>query len=294
MERRSFSSACTIGELLFEATKSLAPSDSSRLDSELLLAHVLGVERTGLLIRLREDCSDAEKTIFAELVDRRRLGEPVAYILGCKEFYGLSFEVTPDVLIPRPETELLVEEAVGMLREKQSVSILDLGTGSGCISISVAHKLLARGIDVELVAVDISEKALEVARRNAEKHRVAHVITFKVSDWYSSLDSTKQRFDCIIANPPYVDRQETLSPELAFEPSTALFSLDEGLSDATRIIDGAQDFLLDDGVLLCEVGAYKYSRMQILMDSFKEHYAVSHLGDGNDLERFLVVKMIKR
>ena len=291
MEKHSFSNIDSVGDLILSASRILATSDSSRLDSELLLAHVLRTDRTGLLVRFRETLSDEHVNQFGKLVDRRRSGEPVAYIVGEKEFYGRSFEVNPSVLIPRPESELLVDEALASFALKKTASILDLGTGSGCLAVSLTSELLSKGVDARSVAVDRSAEALAVARKNAQRYGTAEAIEFVESDWYSSLEGEQGRFDVIVANPPYVVCDEPLARELSFEPPSALFSAEEGLCDARQIIEGATQFLQPEGVLLCEVGAYKMAHVERLLAEYRDLYRISYLGDQDDLDRFLVLRL---
>lgn len=294
MEKPSFSSTQSIGELLREASVVLQSSESSRLDAEVLLAHVLGVNRTGLLIRLRDQCASEDVRAFSELVSRRALGEPVAYIVGEREFYGMQFSVNPAVLIPRPETELLVDEVLQCVGDETSLSLLDLGTGSGCLSVVLAKKLRCAGVSVTVVAVDSSEDALAVAIQNAKRHGVEDVINFVKSDWYRAIDSTRSRFDVIVANPPYVDATESVQRDLLFEPAQALFSGDGGLRDTMSIVEGAEKFLNPSGVMLCEVGAGKTERLSELLEKYHRSFAVSFLGNTEDLDRFLVVKLQRR
>jgi release factor glutamine methyltransferase len=294
VEKPSFSSAQTIGALLREAAVVLHDSGSSRLDAEVLLAHVLGVNRTGLLVRLRDQCTSEEVRAFSELVSRRAQGEPVAYIVGEREFYGMQFRVNPAVLIPRPESELLIDEALRCVGDRTSLSVLDLGTGSGCLSVVLAKKLRSAGVGAAILAVDSSEDALVVAAQNAKRHGVEGAIEFVKSDWYSAIDSTSGRFDLIVANPPYVDVTEPLQNDLLFEPSQALFSEDGGLRDTMRIVEGAEKFLNPSGVMLCEVGADKTERLSELLKKYHDSFEVSFLGNAEDLDRFLVVRLQRR
>ncbi|WP_413624137.1 peptide chain release factor N(5)-glutamine methyltransferase [Luteibacter sp. Lutesp34] len=218
-----------------------------RLEAELLLAHALGVDRAWFFAHA-EDHFDEERIAGVEaLLARRAKGEPVAYILGRRDFWSLSLEVTPATLIPRPETELLVEQALARLPEGGRV--LDLGTGSGAIALAIASERP----DAEVTAVDASAAALAVARRNARRLGLDRVF-MTGSDWYSALGD--RRFDVIVSNPPYVEAGDPhlVQGDLRFEPSSALASGPDGLDDIRRIAHGARGSLTDGGWLLVEHG----------------------------------------
>lgn len=284
----------TIGEVLQRGESLLAATSSSaRLDAEVLLAHSLQLSRTGLLVRLREECpGDAEARFFGYAARRKR-GEPVGYIIGEREFYGRCFAVSPAVLIPRPESELIIDEALAAIDGQREVSLLDLGTGSGCLAITLVLELKSRGKRVRCAALDNSVKALAVARRNAESLGVSAEISFIESDWFSRRDALAPPYDIIVANPPYVDRAEPAQPELSFEPQEALYSGDHGLHDASQILREAPAFLRPGGVLLCEVGAGKRAHLQALLNAAHGCERML-LGDGSPLDRFTVVKIVKR
>ena len=240
------------------------------------MQQVLKVSRAYLLAYSERCLNDSEQTRYEALLQRRLHGEPIAYILGEREFFGLLFKVTPATLIPRPETELLVELALRHLsplpgaRPKVfrtsgegwggGLRILDLGTGSGAIALSITH---ARP-DVEAVAVDASSEALTVARENAAKLGMNNV-TFMQSDWYTALDT--QHFDLIVSNPPYVaiDDPHLQQGDLRFEPSSALVSGSDGLEDIRRIVDKAPAQLKSSGWLLLEHGYDQAAQVRELM-----------------------------
>jgi release factor glutamine methyltransferase len=286
----------TIGELLKEGETRLSLSSSSpRLDSEVLLAHVLGASRSTLLVRLRDISEESVVARFELLIERRLRGEPVAYIVGEREFFGLSFVVSPDVLVPRPETELVVEEAVKFLEGRASIRILDLGTGSGCIAISIVHELLRRGSQaISCDAVDVSPQALQVAKQNASSLGVEGYIRFMESDWCANRELLSSRYDCIVTNPPYIDPDEQTPVELSFEPAGALFSADKGLSDVRRILQEAVPLLAPGGRLLCEVGAGKRELLQGVLEPYQQGIDVSYLGDRTEADRFCVIAMTKQ
>jgi release factor glutamine methyltransferase len=218
-----------------------------RLEAELLLAHALGVDRAWFFAHAEDRPDTAGVLRFEALLARRAAGEPIAYILGRRDFWSLPLEVTPATLIPRPETELLVEQALARLPERGRV--LDLGTGSGAIALAIASERP----DAEVVAVDASAAALAVARRNAERLGLGRVALLE-SDWYAALDA--RRFDLIVSNPPYIEASDPhlAQGDLRYEPASALASGADGLDDIRRIADGAERYLVEGGWLLLEHG----------------------------------------
>lgn len=237
------------------------------LENRLLVMHALGLTRTQLITQDQRIVDKQQAEHLTQLFRRRMDGEPIAYIIGEREFFGLMLEVTPAVLIPRPETELLVELALGRLSDAQPnqnimhQSVLDLGTGSGAIAIAIA----AMRPQVQVTAVDVSIDALAVARRNAARHLAGRSGDFNLvhSDWYAALNKssefgepTPQRFDLIVANPPYiVEGDRHLSQgDLRFEPLNALTDHADGLSALRIIANNASDHLNQDGWLLMEHG----------------------------------------
>ena len=228
----------TIGQLL-------AASGLPALEARALLAHQLGIAREGLIARPDQRVTNDDATRFIEVAQRRQRGEPLAYLVGEREFYGRTFAVTPAVLIPRPETELLVDTA--LRRGPQGAArVLDLGTGSGCIAITLA---LERP-EWHLVATDVSSDALAVARANAERLQAANV-AFCQGNWFDAIGDT-DRFDVIVANPPYVPPGDPHLDALAHEPRQALIADDNGFAYLRVIIDGAPSHLLPAGVLALE------------------------------------------
>ncbi|MDS4032318.1 MAG: peptide chain release factor N(5)-glutamine methyltransferase [Candidatus Contendobacter sp.] len=243
-------SAAALRELLAHATRRLIEiSASPRLDAEILLAAALEQPR-GYLHAWPERTPTLEQAArFAAWLDRRRAGEPVAYILGRREFWSLDLEVTPDTLIPRPETELLVELALARLPKDRPVTVADLGTGSGAIALALAvEQPMAR-----IVAIDRSPAALVVARRNAQRLEIRNV-EFREGDWCAPLDN--ERFDLIVANPPYVAAADPRwrQGELRFEPPAALVAGDDGLSALRAIVAQAPNHLKPGGWVLLEHG----------------------------------------
>lgn len=286
----------TIAEVLREGEAALAGSSASpRLDSEVLLRYVLNLSQSALIIAFPEECPLDTHQRFRELILRRKQSEPIAYITGEREFWGLLFRVTPDVLVPRPESELLVEQAVRELQGRSRVRIADLGTGSGCIAISMVRELIARGCrDVVCEAIDLSEAALVIARDNAVRNGVASQISFINGWWFRDQRELNPPYDCIVANPPYIDPVEVTPPELAFEPHHALFSADRGLADTAEILRTGLPLLTSEGVLICEVGAGKGSFIEDLVDPYRVEYQVSYLGDTSDADRFRVLRIARK
>ena len=231
----------TIGGLLRE-------SGLLRSEAELLLRSVLGCERSHLLAHAEEAIDSPKVRLAQDVFARRRAGEPIAYITGWREFYGIRLWVTPDVLIPRPETELLVELALERVAAGSSGRVLELGTGSGAIAVALAHERP----DLTVVATDISEAALVVARRNAHDHRVD--IEFVHSDWFEALGPG--RFDLIVSNPPYVAASDAHLErgDVRFEPRLALVGGEDGLVCIRAIAAHAQSRLQSGGWLLLEHG----------------------------------------
>lgn len=224
----------------------LAHSPLDPLETRILLGHALGLSRVQLITRADQLLGAADAARLDALFARRLAGEPIAYLTGEREFYGLGFRVTPAVLIPRPDTELLVELACARL--PRNGSVLDMGTGSGAIAVAIAH---ARP-DAQVSALDASAAALEVARFNAGRHGVQ--VEFLQSDWYAGLAA--RRFSMIVANPPYIvagDRHLS-EGDLRFEPADALTDRADGLSALRAIVNGAPDFLEEGGWLLMEHG----------------------------------------
>ncbi|WP_343583754.1 peptide chain release factor N(5)-glutamine methyltransferase [Herbaspirillum sp.] len=243
---------CTLATVL-----KTAPLDA--LENRILLCHALRLTRVQLITQSERRLDLAEADALAALFERRLRGEPIAYIVGAREFYGLDFRVTPDVLIPRPDTELLVELSIERL--PQGGRLLDMGTGSGAIAVAIAHTRP----DASVAALDASPAALEVARANAAANGVN--VEFTLSDWYQGLDASTPAFDVIASNPPYiVDGDAHLSQgDLRFEPIDALTDHADGLSALRNIIDGAHAHLKRGGWLLMEHGYDQAAAVRALL-----------------------------
>ena len=244
----------TIADTLKHASQQLRRADvpNDLLDAQTLLAHALGQDRTYLIIHFNQQLSDELLAHYQTLLARRATGEPLQYIVGKQEFYGLEFEVTPDVLIPRPETELLVEETLRLAANIAQPLILDVGTGSGCIAVT-----LARELDTAwLIATDISTAALVVARRNAKRNGVEARIEFIESDLLRAVNPDL-KVDFLLSNPPYIATTEmpTLQREVRdWEPRLALTDCADGVSFYRRLLVAAPSYLKPGGRLIFEMG----------------------------------------
>jgi release factor glutamine methyltransferase len=249
----------TLGQWLRLARDALvvSGSDSPGLDAEILAAHALSRNRAWLLAHRDDELTESDRCELQALLDARLHGVPVAYLTGSREFWSLRLKVSPDVLIPRPETELLVEQALERM-PGGGCRILDLGTGSGAIALALATERP----DADVVAVERSGAALSLARDNALALGLDHV-RFILSDWFGGLDD--KPFDLIVANPPYVDPADPcLDGEIRHEPRQALVSGDNGLADLDKIISGAVRYLHPAGWLLVEHGCDQEARVSAL------------------------------
>ena len=240
--------------------------DSPRLSAEILLAHAMGCARIELYTRYQTVPNESVLAGFRQAVKESAAGKPIAYLTMVKEFFSLEFEVTPDVLIPRPETEVLVERVIHLERHgvAEIKSILDIGTGSGCIAISLAKNMPV----ASLFASDISTAALEVAARNAERHQLSERITFATGDLFEPWESSR-RFDVIVSNPPYVAQVEADDLPVNvrdYEPHAALFAGPDGLDILRRLIAEAPRHLSAGGHFLTEVAYNQADAVRQLLD----------------------------
>ena len=268
----------TVGELLDVGVARLrdSGSESARLDAELLLAHALDTDRTGIIAHVDALVGDCAAARFAATLDRRADGEPVAYIRGVKEFHGLAFGVDPRALIPRPETERLVELAelevvrrlIGAPRERGAppIRIIDVGVGSGAVAVTLAVLLRRRRMqdEVSITATDASEDALQLARENAVAHAVGDRITFLDADLLPG--SALERWDVVLANLPYVRSGALpgLPRATSFEPALALDGGEDGLRVIDRLLGQLPGALADDGVAMLEIGGDQADDMRVL------------------------------
>jgi release factor glutamine methyltransferase len=238
------------------------------LEARILLTHVLGWRRTQLITRGEEPLDGASVARYRVLEARRVAGEPVAQLVGAREFFGLEFEVTPDVLIPRPETELLVETALAAIENRPHPHVLDLGTGTGAIAVAIA----SMRPDARVWALDRSADALAVAARNGARlldaKRPGGTVSFLQSDWYGSLDAAP-RFDVIVSNPPYIASGDPhlLEGDLRFEPRGALTDEADGLSAIRTIVAGAPGRLVAGGAVWIEHGYDQAEAVRALLSA---------------------------
>jgi release factor glutamine methyltransferase len=257
----------TLREALEHGTAQLSAgphAEKARLDAELLLLHHVGKDRAWLLSHSSDEFGGCRAAGYAVLVDRRAKGEPIQYILGECDFYGLPFRVTADVLIPRPETEHLVEKAIALAGSFATPRIVDVGTGSGAIAIALAHHLPK----AHITAVDLSEAALAVARENAERNLIAEPIHFLRGNLLEPVAG--ERFDLVVSNPPYVPVADcaSLSVEVRdYEPALALFAGDDGLDVYRRLMPAAYTALSVGGHVVLEIGYGQAEAVGILLRS---------------------------
>jgi release factor glutamine methyltransferase len=260
--------ARTIQQALSEGLSKLSGITAQpRRDAELLLLHILKRDRAFLLTHPDAELTPAQVDQYEKWLQRRAAYEPIQYILGEQEFYGLRFEVTRDVLIPRPETEHLVEALLARAPHDQPLRIADIGTGSGAIAVALAHSLPR----AEVTAIDISEAALAVAQRNAEAHGVAARVRFLRSDLLSAVAG--EQFDAVVSNPPYVAEVDwgTLEPQVVdYEPASALFAGPTGLDVYERLIPQAQTALKPGGWLLMEIGQGQRAALAQLLSGWDD------------------------
>jgi release factor glutamine methyltransferase len=265
----------TLADALRDAALRLTGGDSPQLDAELLLGHVLGQDRSHLRAHPEATLDAAQAHRYAELVEDRRRGEPIAYLTGKREFWSLSLKVTPATLIPRPETELLVEQALALIAADADWDILDLGTGSGAIALVIAKERPR----CRIAAVDISAAALEVARDNAQRLGIGNA-EFLQGDWFSPVQ--ERHFQVIVSNPPYVGIGDPhlAQGDLRFEPAQALSSGHDGLQDIRRIVADAASYLHVGGHLLLEHGYGQAEAVRGLMQAagFTDARSVRDLG----------------
>lgn len=288
--------AATIQALLIAGAEILKRASlSPRLDAEILLSAVSGKTRMQLITDSAECVSAEEESRYRVLLARRERREPIAYIIGEKEFYGLTFRVTPDVLIPRPETELMVERALAYLEAAGAIRMLDLGTGSGCIAIAVARSLREKKKTAQIVATDQSMAALKVAKDNAERLGVSDLIEFRSGDWFQCVRSD-ECFNVVVSNPPYISPGDSqVSPETNFEPATALYAPENGLQDIRQILRGISTLQRIPSLILIEFGA---SQAQLILELvgetgfslLRKGAAVTILKDLAGLPRVLAIE----
>jgi len=271
-------------------------------EAELLFSEILNCDRMSLYLNKGSHLEKDKSFLISSVLKRRISGEPIQYILGKAEFMGLEFRVNPDVLIPRPETEILVETAIGQVtpslslgtpfgRTSQShnVTMLEIGTGSGCIAISLA-KLLSHA---RITATDISRAALEVAGRNAELNKVK--INFIESDLFAHHNLAADYYDLILSNPPYIPTAElkNLQPEVSYEPTIALDGGEDGLDFYGRIISGSAPYLKKGGFLIMEIGIGQKGALENIFQRYEGFKIAEFIKDYNGIYRIAVARKVK-
>jgi len=248
----------TVSEALDWATKQLSESDDARLDSQVLLAYALNVSRTWLFTWPDKALDGATLTALNALIEERKSGTPIAYITGYRDFWSLRLKVTPDTLIPRADTELLVETALTLKNVEKPCDVIDLGTGTGAIALSLANECPSWRI----TATDINPETLAVAKENAQTLELS--VSFKESAWF---DAINDRYDLVISNPPYIESDDPhlQQGDLRFEPAGALASGKDGLDDIRLLVQQALKHLKKDGYLLLEHGYQQAEAVRSLM-----------------------------
>ncbi len=266
--------------LRLAAIKLRTITDIPELEADLLLGHVLNLSRAQLLVKNTQTISPTQEREFLHLLTQRIKGVPIAYLLGQREFWSLSLEVTSATLIPRPETELLVEVALSKFPQQRVISLADLGTGSGAVALAIGHERP----NWHIIATDNSAAALEVANRNAGKLGINNV-TFRLGNWGEGLQGLL--FDAIVSNPPYIPEQDPhlKQGDVSFEPITALTAGSDGLRDLKAIIQQAKDHLNHEGWLMLEHGYDQALQVQDLLAENNYTEIASH----EDLSGYLRV-----
>jgi release factor glutamine methyltransferase len=281
-----------IAEAIYEAAQKLSGAGiaNARLDAEVLLSHLLKRDRVWLITHNNDSLDNVNLKSFEGAIDRRSRREPLQYIIGRQEFWGLDFIVTPDVLIPRPETELLVETAVEIVKGSSArATITDLCTGSGCVAISLAKEIA----DARVFATDMSMQALVVARENALTHGVSDRIRFLEGDLFQPFEELdlRGRVDIITANPPYIrsDDLPHLQPEVRdHEPEIALIAGPNGTEVQHRIVENAPKFLKKNGALIMEMGMGQVPALRMMAENTGSYAAIEIFKDLAGIERVIV------
>ena len=271
----------TIRQAVADAAQRLRGENAAR-DAELLLMHALKIARASLLANPQRELTRDEVARFDALIIERATGRPIQYITGVQEFYGLEFAVTPDVLIPRPETEHLVEAVIARLPKDRAVQIADVGTGSGAIAVALAHALPL----AQVTALDISRAALDVAQHNAKAHGVEARVKFVESDLLAACADMK--FDAVVSNPPYIAQGEELETQVRdFEPSLALFAGVTGYEVYERLIPQARNALSPNGLLAMEMGFGQSMRLTELLCAWND---VEFVADLRSISRVVLAR----
>jgi release factor glutamine methyltransferase len=274
----------TLAEALERARKTLAGQaiEDASLEAELLLRHVLKIDRTRLYLELKDELSPADEEAFQTLIERRSSGEPSAYITGRREFYGRDFLVNHHTLIPRPESELLVEKALSLMHNQGNATIADIGTGCGAIAVSLALEMP----EAKIYATDLSAKALEVAAINCQRHGVSHRVILLQGDM---LEPLPERVDLIVANLPYVRRGEIAAD--SFETLIALDGGAQGTESIARLCRQAKGRLNDDGSMLLEIGQGQSGTIQRRLQRTFADGAIEVFPDLGGIERVVALSL---
>lgn len=287
----------TLGSLMKEAIDQLSSYcvEQARLEAELLLGHVLDMRKEDLIVRLDQELTVSQEQTFHQLVERRCRKEPLAYIIGHKEFWSLEFKVNQSVLIPRPETEGIVEHLLNLAREggkEQSIRILDVGTGSGILAITAALEFP----QAQVTAIDNSSDALEVAQENALRHQVAGRIKFLKMDFMRDWSLPQSDcYDYILSNPPYIPSKELeqlMSDVRDYEPMLALDGGLDGLACYRRIISNASPYLKPGGYLIFEIGDNQAEQVQHLLQNQNGLDTIEFVKDLSGRERVISTRRV--
>lgn len=274
--------ANTLAAVLHRGVERLRVMPSGKRDAQQLLLRVLQRDGAWLLAHPEATLNDEQARRYADWIARRERREPVQYIVGEQEFYGLALKVTPDVLIPRPETEHLVEAALTRAPRDRAMRVCDVGTGSGAIAIAIAHHLPL----ADVTAVDKSAEALDVARENAARHGVTERVRFLQSDLLGAV--REERFDMVVSNPPYIANSELLEAQVRlYEPQQALYAGPTGLEVYRRLIPAAKQAVADGGWLLLEIGYGQRDAISALLVGWD---AVAFIDDLQGIPRVAIAR----
>lgn len=286
----------TVAQAITWATSQLASkqaqcdTSSIRLDCNVLLEYASGLSRTQIIVSHNDLLEDTAWQQYQASIAMRKAGHPIAYIIGYKEFWSLDFKVSPATLIPRPDTETLVEQAIEYIKHHEVTDVLDLGTGSGIIAIVLAKQFP----NINFTAIDASQPSLSLALQNAETHKCRN-IKFIHSDWFAEIKD-QSKYSLIVSNPPYIESNNShlLSGDVRFEPLSALVSGEKGMDDIEKIISGSKRYLEEEGMLMIEHGYNQALLVQacFIKNEFSDVITIKDLS-GNDRVTMASLKNIK-